>query len=174
MFIKLLTIITALLVGGGVNSPPTLHKQKQTNTIKEPTIQRGDYDWSFYNLFDASTDVTNSGGLEYLINPINNTIKLFNFSQSFINGEYSPFLEITLSSSVFYGHTLFFNWVLEPLGSTQSTYNDFVRRLDRSIEHNPFTDVYGENALDGKTYLEFSDYKNIKTTDEFIFHLNII
>ena len=36
MFIKLLTIITALLVGGGVNSPPSIHKQKQPNTIKEP------------------------------------------------------------------------------------------------------------------------------------------
>ena len=173
MFIKLLTIITACFVGGA-KSPPTLHKQKQTNTIKETFVQRGNYDWTFYNRFNVVENITNSGGLSYSIDNVNNAVKLYNFSQDFINGDYSPYLEITLPSSVFYGHNLFFNWVIEPLGDTQSTYNDFLRRLDRSIEHEPFTDKYGENVLDGKTYLEFSDYKNMKTTDEFILHLNII
>ena len=43
MFIKLLTIITALFVGGA-KAPPSIHKQRQPNTIKETYVQRGDYD----------------------------------------------------------------------------------------------------------------------------------
>ena len=62
MFIKLLTLIFALC--GGVKTPPPLHKQKQTNTIKEPTIQRGDYDLQFYNIFDAYTSTVGSSGAD--------------------------------------------------------------------------------------------------------------
>ena len=46
MFIKLLTIITALFVGGA-KAPPSIHKQRQPNTIKETYVQRGNNDWQF-------------------------------------------------------------------------------------------------------------------------------
>lgn len=112
MFIKLLTIITALFVGG-VKAPPSIHKQRQTNTIKETTLREikkaRDYnEYSGNNSFHLlNSGVQNVGDASLRFDSVSNTFTLsgtipndtwayFNLPISSIN------IDNTISGNFFY------------------------------------------------------------------------
>lgn len=162
MFIKLLTIITALFVGGA-KSPPSIHKQRQTNTIKETYVQRGDYDWTFYNVFDPYQNISSHIGFDYYIDG-DNAIVLHNISTS---GE----LILNMTCNFEAGHTYFFNWKLEtdPL-NVNFTYYLYGFNNDYNYSR-PFIETF-EDGYNPTIFLQLLHYNG--GVSEMFLYLNII
>ncbi len=163
MFIKLLTLITALFVGGGVNSPPTLHKQKQTNTIKETYVQRG---WELYNIFNPYLNISDYGDFTYTINE-DDSITLTNFTTF---GEIYLTTELNLEN----GHNYFFNWqVLGPNGVV-NPFGVILQDYFGNEHTTSFTEIYNASNNNRPLYnLNFVD-SDISPNAILTFYFNVI
>lgn len=166
MFLKLLTIIFALC--GGVKAPPPLHKQKQTNMIKETYVQRGDYDWTFYNRFNAYQDVFQNWNLEYNVLK-SSVINIHNINN---NTSQSPFLTLHINYEV--GNTYFINWNIVSNNESTSLHSPSLIKSGTSIKnYTPFVTSFNEGD-EPYVVLLFDDYNNFLSTDNFTFTINVI